>query len=901
MPDDDATPEDAEDSKTDGENLDDLPEENEANITPINVADEVKNSFLDYSMSVIISRALPDARDGLKPSQRRLLYAMHRDLSLGPNKKPLKCARIVGETMGKYHPHGDQAIYPTLVNMAQPWSMREILVEGQGNFGSVEGDPPAAMRYTEAKLTHLGTALMNDLEKGTVDFVTNYDETNTEPSGLPAAFPNLLVNGGTGIAVGMATNIPPHNLVEVIEGICAQIDNSDISIDELMTYVKGPDFPTGCTILGFQGIRGYLHTGRGSVRVRGQLEVVEAGRKEQIVISEIPFNVNRATLVSRIAELVNEKIVTEISAVRDESDENTRVVIDLKRDARPQVVVNLLYKHTQLETTFSTNMLAIDNRRPKLLNLKDALACYIEHRREVIVRRTRYLLEEAEKKAEGLEALLIAVSNLDDFIKMVRDSATREEAFGKIKAYTLPIKTVEGFGVLVRGQASVVGEEYQFTDAQVNRILEMRLYQLTALERDKIVANYNEILEEIKDLLDILAREERVLQIIKDELGEIKDRFGSPRKTRIEADPGEIAIVDLIANDAQIITITHRGYIKRTAAEEYKAQKRGGKGVRGMTTSVASEDEEEDFVEHLFSATAHDYLMFFTNTGRAFVERVFQIPEAGRTSKGRSIKNLLNLMPEEKVASYLRIEGSGEDDRSTFDQPYNVVFATRSGKVKKTALSEFRNYRASGIIAIRIEEGNELVGVKLTTGSDDICLITSGGFCVRTSENTIRQMGRNSAGVLGIRPREGDYLVSLVVVTPEMQMLVASEKGQGKRTQFEEFATKGRGGKGMIAMKVTEKTGRVVEALAVAEDDEIMLMTNGGQSVRTRVSEVRSLGRSTQGVRLIGVKGGELLQDVARVAPDDELDQEAEETETESDVVPEESEAPGEAESPAEE
>ncbi len=875
MPDDTPPPQDP-------DKPDDLPEEAEDNILPINVADEVKNSFLDYSMSVIISRALPDARDGLKPSQRRLLYAMHNDLSLAPGKKPLKCARIVGDTMGKYHPHGDQAIYPTLVNMAQPWSMREILVEGQGNFGSVEGDPPAAMRYTEAKLTHLGVSLMSDIERETVDFVANYDDSTHEPTVLPASFPNLLVNGGTGIAVGMATNIPPHNLVEVVDGICAQIDNPDISIDELMTHITGPDFPTGCTILGHQGVRAYMHTGRGSVRVRGKLEVIEQGRREQIIISEIPFNVNRATLVSRVAELVNEKVITDISGIRDESDENTRVVIDLKRDARPQVVVNLLYKHTQLETSFSVNMLAIDNRRPKLLNLKEALTCYIEHRREVIVRRTRYLLAEAEKKAEGLEALLIAVNNLDDFIKMVRDSANRDEAFAKIKAFTMPVKTVEGYGVLLREQPSVQGDDYVFTDAQVNRILEMRLYQLTALERDKIKGNYDALLEEIKDLLDILAREERVLQIIKDELGEIRERFGTPRKTGIEADPGEIAIVDLIANEAQIITITHRGYIKRTAAEEYKAQRRGGKGVRGMATRDAvDEDEEDDFVEHLFSASAHDYLMFFTNTGRVFVERVFQIPEMARVAKGRSIKNLLNLLPEEKIASYLRVEGKGEDDRSTFDQPFNVLFATRSGKVKKTALSEFRNYRASGIIAIKIEEGNELISVKLTTGSDDICLITSGGYCVRCNEDTIRQMGRNSAGVAGIRPRDGDHLVSLVVVTPETQMLIASERGLGKRTAFEEYATKGRGGKGMITMKVTDKTGNVVEALAVAEEDEIMLITNGGQSVRTRVAEVRSMGRSTQGVRLIGLKGDELLQDVARVVPDEEDEEDGGEAEAE--------------------
>ncbi len=848
-------------------------------IQPINVADEMKNSFLDYSMSVIISRALPDARDGLKPSQRRLLYAMHSDLSLGPTKKPLKCARIVGETMGKYHPHGDQAIYPTLVNMAQPWSMRDILVEGQGNFGSVEGDPPAAMRYTEARLTHLGTALMNDMEKETVDFIVNYDETNTEPTVLPASFPNLLVNGGTGIAVGMATNIPPHNLGEVVDGICAQIDNQDITIEELMQHIKGPDFPTGCTICGFNGIQNYLLNGRGSVKVRGKLEVVEmTSQREQIIITEIPYNVNRATLVERIAQLVNEKVLPEISGVRDESDENTRVVIDLKRDSRPQVVVNNLYKHTQLETTFSVNMLAIDNRRPKLLNLKDALTCYIDHRREVIIRRTKYLLKKAEERAEGLEALLIATANLDDFIKMVRDSANRDEAFAKIKAYTIPVKTAEGFGVLLRDQPSLAGDDYVFTDAQVNRILEMRLYQLTALERDKIKNSYDEVIEEIKDLMDILAKESRVMRIIKDELLEIKEKYATPRLTGIEADPGEIAIVDLIANEGQVITLSHRGYIKRTASAEYKAQRRGGKGVKGMVTrEVQHEEDEEDFVETVFSASAHDYLMFFTNTGRVFVERVFQIPEMGRAAKGRSVKNLLNLRPEEKVQAVLRIEAQGQDDRATFEQPYYVFFATRSGKVKKTKLADFRNYRKDGIIAIKIEDDNELIDVKLTTGTDDICLITSGGYCVRTNEDQVRAMGRNSAGVAGIRPREGDFLVAFVVVDSEAQLLVASEKGLGKRTPFEEYPTKGRGGKGMIAMKITEKTGNVVGSLAVREEEDLMLITNGGLSVRTPVNQVSSIGRATQGVKLISLREGELLQDIARVVSDDDVDEEEDE------------------------
>ena len=556
-----------------------MSEHSDDSIAPINVADEMSKSFLDYSMSVIISRALPDARDGLKPSQRRLLYAMYNDLSLGPSKAHLKCARIVGDTMGKYHPHGDGAIYPTLVNMAQPWSMREILVEGQGNFGSVEGDPPAAMRYTEARLTHLGVSLMNDMDKDTVDFVPNYDGTRTEPSVLPAAFPNLLINGGTGIAVGMATNIPPHNLSEVIDALCAQIENPKITVDEINTHIKGPDFPTGCTILGFNGIRNYMRTGRGSVKARGRatIETLPSNR-DQIIITEIPYNVNRATLVERIAELVNQKVLPEISAVRDESDENTRVVIDLKRDARSQVVLNNLYKHTQLETSFSTNMLAIDNRRPKLLNIKDALTRFLEHRREVIIRRTRYLLGKAEDRAEVLEAYLLAIANLDDFIKIIRNSANRDEAREKIKAYRFTTEAAEALGILIRGQPSIEGGEYVFTDRQVNSILELRLYQLTALERDKIKDEYDKVLDEIKDLLDILAKEVRVLAIIKEELLEVKEKYGSPRKTDIVPDEGEINIEDLIANESTIITISHRGFIKRTPAVDYRTQGRGGKG-----------------------------------------------------------------------------------------------------------------------------------------------------------------------------------------------------------------------------------------------------------------------------------------------------------------------------------
>jgi DNA gyrase subunit A len=834
----------------------------------INVDEEVKNSFLDYSMSVIISRALPDARDGLKPSQRRLLYAMANDLSLSPGKAHLKCARIVGETMGKYHPHGDGAIYPTLVNMAQDWSMRDTLVEGQGNFGSVEGDPPAAMRYTEARLTHLGVSLMTDMDKATVDFVPNYDETRKEPAVLPAAFPNLLVNGGTGIAVGMATNIAPHNLGEVIDGIIAQIDNPDISIDGLMEFIKGPDFPTGCTILGTRGIRDYLFTGRGPVRVRGRAEVVEDRNREQIIITEIPYNVNRATLVERIAELVNTKVITDISAIRDESDENTRVAIDLKRDARAQVVLNNLYKHTQLETTFSSNMLAIDDRRPRLLNLKDAINCYIEHRREVILRRTRYLLEKAELEAEKLEAYLTAIGDLDEVIKIVRGSMTRDEAFTKLKEKKYAVSEAEAYGIHLRGQHSVDGTVYRLTDNQVNHILELRLYQLTGLERDKIKGAYEKILEEIVDYLDILEREERVLGIIKDELGEIREKYATPRRTDIQPWDGDMDIIDLIANEGNVITISKRGFIKRTLSAEYRTQNRGGKGLKGMETREAvDENDEADFVEHLFSAGAHDYLMFFTNTGRVYVHRAYAIPEGGRTAKGRSIRNMLNLKPEESIASVLRLEGTKDEkgNDTTFLSDTCLLFATRDGTVKKTKLIDYKNHRKDGIIAIRIDEGNELVNVRLTSGSDDICLLTRNGLCVRTKEENIRTVGRPSRGVRGIRPRGDDYVVALAVADDDAQFLIVSERGIGKRSPFTDFPTKGRGGKGVIAMKITDRTGKVAGATVITDEDEVMFMTSTGQSVRVPAASISLLSRSAQGVKIMELREGETIQDLAKV------------------------------------
>jgi DNA gyrase subunit A len=637
-------------------------------IEKINVADEIKNSFLDYSMSVIISRALPDVRDGLKPSQRRILYAMN-DLGVGPTKKHIKCAKIVGETMGNYHPHGDQAIYPTLVHMAQPWAMRDILIEGQGNFGSVEGDPPASMRYTEARMTHLGSVLMDDMEKDTVDFVPNYDDSTVEPSVFPSSFPNLLVNGGTGIAVGMATNIPPHNLGEVIDGICAQIDNPAITIAELMAYIKGPDFPSGCQVCGLDPIKQYFHTGRGSLRIRGRMEVETSPTgREQIIITEIPFNVNRAVLEERIAQLVNEKILTEISGLRNESDENTRLVIELKRDAIPKVVINNLYKHTQLETTFSVNMLAIDHQRPKTLNLKEIINCYVEHRREVVLRRTQYELNKAEARAEILEGYLIALANLDDFIRIIRDSANREEAKRKLMAYAFDQQTVEQFGILIRSQARLDGGRYVFSEAQVNAILELRLYQLTGMETDKVKKEYGDLLETIKDLMDILAREIRVLAIIKEELLRIREKYATPRRSELIPFHGNMLIEDLIANEPVIITLSHNGLIKRTLLSEYRSQRRGGKGVigMGMRTKSVVDGKDKDFVEHLFSASTHDYLMFFTNTGRVYVERVHELPELGRTSQGRNIANVLELQPDEKIAALIRVESIMDEKKKGY-------------------------------------------------------------------------------------------------------------------------------------------------------------------------------------------------------------------------------------------
>jgi DNA gyrase subunit A len=670
----------------------------------------------------------------------------------------------------------------------------------------------------------------------------------------------------------MATNIPPHNLSEVIDGICAQIDNPDITLDELMKHVKGPDFPTGCAICGVSGVRQYLETGRGNMKVRGKAGVEELkGGREQIVITEIPYNVNRATLVERIAELVNEKVLTDISAIRDESDENTRVVIELKRDANPKIVINNLYKHTALESSFAVIMLAIDHGRPKLLSLKEANACYIEHRREVVLRRTRFELRKAEERAETLEGYLIALANLDEFIRIIRGSANRDEARVKLLAFEFTKKQVEQIGIQIRRESRLVDGRYAFSEHQANQILDLRLYQLTGLEREKIDSEYKELLGSIKDLRDILAKEQRVFIIIKKELREIRDKHGTPRLTELAPDEAEINMEDLIANEGCIISITHGSFIKRTAVSAFRAQRRGGKGVIGMSTREgATEEDEGDFVEHLFTATTHDYLMFFTQSGRAYVEKVYEIPEMGRSAKGRSIANILELRPDEKIAATIRIQskksGTGPNAvDQTWDENLHIVFATRSGIVKKSNLSDYANVRKGGIIAIQIEEGDCLIDAKLTNGNNEIVLITKEGMSLRFHEEQLRDQGRNTVGVWGIRPDKKDHVVAIAIVDPNAMLLVAGENGIGKRTPFDDYRRQSRGGKGIITMKTGEKTGNVVGALTVTDKDELMLITTKGQMVRTRVKEIRVVGRNTMGVKLMDLRNGEKLQAIAPV------------------------------------
>jgi DNA gyrase subunit A len=797
-------------------------------LTPINISEEMKTSFLDYSMSVIVSRALPDARDGLKPSQRRVLYVMH-ELGLQPGRPFRKCAKICGDTSGNYHPHGEAVIYPTLVHMAQEFAMRYPLVDGQGNYGSVDGDPPAAMRYTEARLMPLAVKLMQDLDKETVDFQPNYDESRTEPTLFPAGFPNLLCNGSTGIAVGMATNIPPHNLTEIIDACCALIDDPETDVKDVAKFIKGADFPTGAVICGKQGIKDYLLTGRGSLKMRGRVGIEEVkGGKERLIISEIPYNVNKATLIERMAQLVNEKKLEGISDIRDESNKDgIRVVIELKRDAIPKVVINNLFRYTQLEDTFGVIMLALDHGRPREMNIKQMIECYIAHRKEVVTRRTKYELQKAEERAHILEGFRIALDNIDAVVKIIRGADDREDAKKKLM------------------------DKFKLSEVQCNAILEMRLYQLTGLERDKIEEEYLELIKSIEYLKSLLASEKKLMAVVKAELVEVKEKYGDERRTDIVADEGEINIEDLIANEACIVTISHQGYIKRTATTAYRSQRRGGKGVIGM------EQRDEDFIEHLFTCSTHDYIMFFTEDGRVYVEKVYELPDMGRAAKGKSLANFLQLRPDEKISALIRVK--------EFTDKQYLFMATKVGIVKKTNLGEYANPRKGGVIGIKIEQGDRLIGVKLTNGNNEIVLVTKDGMSIRFHEEEARDMGRASVGNWGIRPDKGDYVIGVEIVDINATLLVAGEHGIGKRTPFDEYRTQSRGGKGIITMKTTDKVGSVVGALSVTDSDEIMLTTSQGQTVRTNCKDIRTAGRNTQGVKLINLNEGDKLVAIARV------------------------------------
>jgi len=793
-------------------------------ILDASISQIMQSAYIDYSMSVIVSRALPDVRDGLKPVQRRVLYAMLRE-GLVHNRAFDKCAGVVGEVLKNYHPHGDSSVYDTLTRLAQDWVMRYPLVMPQGNFGSIEGDSPAAYRYTECKLSEISEELLSDIDSDTVDFMPNYKETVSEPIVLPSALPTLLMNGSTGIAVGMTTNIPPHNLGELIEGICMLIENPSTSIAELMDVIKGPDFPTGGVIVGRAGIDSYMKTGRGIVRIRGVAAVEELKNgKEQIIITEIPYNVNRNTLVENIANLVAEKVLTEVSDIRNESDENTRVVIELKRGESPRVVLNKLFKHTQLEASFGVILLALDKRKPKQMNIKEMLECYIEHRREVIYRRTQFMLRKAEDRAHILEGYKIALNNLDDFIKIIRASKDREEA--KI-------------GLM---------SKYPISDRQANAILDLRLHQLTGLERDKIEKEYMELMRIIEEYRSILDNEKKLLGVIKKELREMQGKYISERRTKLIAAEGEFRIEDVIANEGCIISVSHNGFIKRTGVSSYRSQRRGGKGV------IGSGQYDEDFIEHIFTASTHDNIMFFMNTGRVYIQKVYEIPEGTRISKGRSIKNVLELQSDEKVAAMICVK-SLEDDKA-------LIMATSHGVVKKTMLPDYKNCRKGGIIGINLDEGDDLIGVVLVEHDANVVLVTRQGMSIRFSETDLRAQGRATRGVRGVTlKKENDCVKAIVVVDAESTLLIAGEQGQGKRTEYSEYRLQNRGGSGIIAIK----THGVAGALSVREDDEVMMFTQGGQAVRSPVKGVRVIGRTTQGVRLINLAEGDKLMGICRV------------------------------------
>jgi DNA gyrase subunit A len=799
----------------------------------INIEQEMKTSYLDYSMSVIVGRALPDVRDGLKPVHRRILYAMFRE-GLLHNKKYSKSAGVVGEVLKKYHPHGDSAVYDTMVRMAQDFNMRYPLVDGQGNFGSVDGDPAAAYRYTEARLTKLAEELLADIDKETVDFVPNFDETTAEPSVLPTRVPNLLINGSAGIAVGMATNIPPHNLSEVVDGIVMMIDNPEITIQDLMAVIKGPDFPTAGFIHGYEGIRQAYLTGRGIIQMRARATIEEGkGDRESIIVTELPYQVNKARLLERVAELVQEKKITGISEIRDESDrEGMRIAIDLKKGEIATVILNQLYKHTAMQSTFGVIMLALVNSQPRILNLRKLLSNFIQHRREVVVRRTKYDLKKAEERAHILLGLKIALENLDAVIALIKASTNPEEA--KIG--------------LIR--------EFKLSEIQAQAILDMRLQRLTGLERDKIIAEYEEVLKEIARLNGILASDALVMKIIRDELLALKEEYGDERRTEIVAQTSEIDIEDLIKDEEMVITISHAGYIKRNALTTYRAQKRGGKGKIGMET------KEEDFVERLFTATTHSYILFFTNKGRVYWLKVHQIPEAGRQAKGKAIVNLIQLSKEERVTAALPIR--------EFTPGHFILMATKKGIIKKTELESYSHPRPSGIIAITLEEGDELISAEVTDGKRDVFLGTRDGLSIRFSETDVREIGRTGKGVIGIRLEEGNEVVGMEIVRDDSTILTVTENGYGKRSTLEDYRSQGRGGKGIITIKITEKNGRVIGMAQVSGDDEIILITMNGKVLRIRAKDISVQGRNTQGVRLFDIDENDKVISFAKVAEREE-------------------------------
>lgn len=792
--------------------------ENKSKIIPIEISQEMKKSYIDYSMSVIVGRALPDVRDGLKPVHRRILYSMIEQ-GITPDKPYRKSARIVGDVLGKYHPHGDSSVYLAMVKMAQDFATRGLLVDGQGNFGNVDGDSPAAMRYTEARMSRLATELLRDIDKETVDFGPNFDESLQEPLVLPARYPNLLVNGSNGIAVGMATSIPPHNLGEVIDATVHYIDNRDCTTEDLMEYVAGPDFPTGAMIIGTEGIKEAYRTGRGKVRVRARAEIEELPKgKQQIVITEIPFQVNKSRLVERIADLVRDKKIEGISDLRDETNRHgIRVVIELKRDVNANIILNNLYKHSQLEETFSIINLAIVDKTPKVLNLKQYLECYVDHQKDVITRRTQFELKKAQARAHILEGLKIALDNIDRVISIIRGSENGQIAKEKLI------------------------EEFALSDIQAQAILDMRLQRLTGLERDKIDNEYKELMERITYLESILADENKLFGVIKDEMLAIKDKYADPRRTEIKPAEGEIALKDLYEEEEVAITLTHLGYIKRLPADTYKSQKRGGRGISALTT------REEDFVTDLISTTTHSLMLFFTNRGRVYKLNAYEVPEGKRTSKGTAIVNLLQLNHGEKIA---RTISFNTDSKENDDLKY-LLFATKSGIVKKTPISDFKNINKSGLIAINLKDGDELIGVNRTSGEEDIILVTENGMSIRFNENDVRAMGRTATGVKGITLSKGDQVVSMDLISNGSDLLVVSEKGFGKRTETEEYRPQIRAGKGIKTYNINSKTGKLVGATLVNEDDEMMMINSNGVLIRIRVNEISIFGRVTSGVKLM--------------------------------------------------